>query len=47
MEQNRELTNKHRLLGQLTFDKAGKNIKWENVSLASVAGKTGELHVNQ
>ena len=33
--------------GQLIFDKGGKNIKWEKVSSASGAGKTGQLHVNQ
>ena len=32
---------------QLIFDEGGKNIKWEKVSLASGAGKTGRLHVNQ
>ena len=33
--------------GQLIFDKRGKNIKWQKVSSASGAGKTGELHLNQ
>ena len=33
--------------GQIIFDKEGKNIKWEKVSSASGAGKTGQLHVNQ
>ena len=33
--------------GQLTFDKGGKNIKWEKVSLGSGARKTGQLHVYQ
>ena len=28
--------------GQLTFNKRGKNIKWEKVSLASGAGETGK-----
>ena len=32
---------------QLVFNKGGKNIKWEKVSLASGAGKTGQLYVNQ
>ena len=33
MEQNRELGNKIDTYGQLTFDKGGKNIKWEDDSL--------------
>ena len=33
--------------GQLIFDKRGKNIKWEKVSSASGAGKTGQLQVNR
>ena len=33
--------------GQLIFDKRGKNIKWEKVSSASGAGKTGQLHAKQ
>ena len=33
--------------GQLIFDKGGKNIKWETVFLASGAGKTGQMLVNQ
>ena len=32
---------------QLILDKGDKNIKWEKVSSASGAGKTGQLHVNQ
>ena len=35
MEQNREPENKPRPLGQLIFDKGGKNIKWEKDSLFS------------
>ena len=33
--------------GQLTFNKGGKNIKWEEVSSESGAGKTGQLYVNK
>ena len=33
--------------GQLVFNKGGKNINWEKVFLASGAGKTRQLHVNQ
>ena len=33
--------------GQLIFNKGGKNIQWENVSLARGVGKVGKLHVNQ
>ena len=33
--------------GQLIFDKGGKNIKWENVSSASIAGKPGQLHAKK
>ena len=32
--------------GQLIFDKGGKNLKWEKVSLTSGAGKTGQLNVS-
>ena len=33
--------------GQLIFYKGKKNIKWQKVSSANVAGKVGQLHVNQ
>ena len=33
--------------GQLIFDKGGKNIKWEKVFLAGIAGKPGQLQANQ
>ena len=33
--------------GQLIFDKGGKNIKWEKVYSARIAGKTGWPHANQ
>ena len=33
--------------GQLIFDKGGKNIKWEKVYSASIAGKPGQLHAKQ
>jgi len=32
---------------QLTFDKGGKDIHWENVSSASGVGKDGQPRVNQ
>ena len=32
---------------QLIFDKRGKNMKWEKVFSAAIAGKPGQLHVNQ
>ena len=32
---------------QLIFDKGGKNIKWEKVFSASIAGKPGQLHAIQ
>ena len=34
-------------LGQLIFDKEGKNIRWEKVSSASGVHTPGQLHVNQ
>uniref|UniRef100_A0A8W4FKD5 Reverse transcriptase domain-containing protein n=1 Tax=Sus scrofa TaxID=9823 RepID=A0A8W4FKD5_PIG len=34
--------------GQLIFDKGGKNTKWEKDNpSASIAGKPGQLHINQ
>ena len=33
--------------GQLIFNKEGKSIKWEEVSSASGAEETGQLHANQ
>ena len=43
MEQNIEPRNKPYTdtYGQLIFNKEGKNIKWEKVSSATRAGKTG------
>ena len=32
--------------GELILDKYGKNVKWEEVSSGSGAGKTRQLHVN-
>ena len=32
------------IYGQLIFSKGGKNIKWEKVSSASGAGKTGQFN---
>ena len=33
--------------GQLTFDKAGKNIQWKKVSSANGVGKTGQKHAEE
>ena len=32
------------IYGYLSFDKGGKNIKWDKASSISGAGKTGQLH---
>ena len=32
---------------QLIFNKGGKNIQWEKVFSARIAGKPGQLHANQ
>lgn len=46
MEQNR--AQKPTLYGQLTHDKGGKNIQWNNDSLSTRgAGKTGKIPVEK
>ena len=47
MEQDRKPRDKPMLLGQLIYDKGGKDIHWRRVSSISGAGKTGQLHVKE
>lgn len=42
-----EPRNKPMYLGQLIYDKEGKDIQWRRVSLRSSAGKAGQLHAKE
>ena len=48
MEQNREPRNGPLALGQLIFDKAGKNIQWKKDSLFNKeCWEIGQLHAKE
>ena len=47
MEQNRHPGINPQLYGQVIFNKAGKNIQWEEVCSTNGVGKTGQQHVKE
>ena len=47
MEQNRETRNKPMHIGQLIYNKRGKNVQWGKVSSINGIGKIGYPHAKE